>query len=151
MSWKLVDVQSLSHVWLFGTPWTAVPKAALSFFISWNLLKLMSTESMMPPYHIILCCPLLLIPSIFPSNRVFSNGQLIISGGQSIGASASVSVLPMNTQNWFPLGLTGLTSLLFKGLSRIFSKTTIWKYQFFSTQPFLWSNPNTYAWLLEKL
>ena len=72
MSWKLVDVQSLSHVWLFGTPWTAERKASLSFFISWNLLKLMSIGSVMLSNNTILCCPLLL-PSIFPSIRVFPN------------------------------------------------------------------------------
>ena len=86
MSWKLVDVQSLSHVWLFGTPWTAVHKAALSFFISWNLLKLMSTGSVMLSNHIIFCCPLLW-PSIFPSIRVFPNELAFTSGSQSIGDS----------------------------------------------------------------
>ena len=83
MSWKLVDVQSLSHVWLFGTPWTAVCKAALSFFISWNLLKLMSTGSVMLSNHIIFCCPLLW-PSIFPSIRVFPNELAFTSGSQSM-------------------------------------------------------------------
>ena len=86
MSWKLVDVQSLSHVWLFGTPWTAVHKAALSFFISWNLLKLMSTGSVMLSNHIIFCCPLLW-PSVFPSIRVFPNELAFTSGIQSIGDS----------------------------------------------------------------
>ena len=82
----------------------------------------------MPSNHLILCCPLLLLPSIFPSIRVFSMSQLFTSGGQYIGASASASVLPMNIQGWFPLGLTGLISLLSKGLSRVFSKTTNWKH-----------------------
>ena len=87
--------------------------------------------------HLILCCPLLLLSSIFPSIRVFSVSQLFTSGDQSIGASTSVSVLPMNIQGWFPLGLTSLISLLPKGLSRVFSSTTIWKHQFFGVQPSL--------------
>ena len=93
-----VVVQLLSHVQLFVTPWTAARQASLSITISWSLLKLMSVESMMPSNHLILCLPLLLLPSVFPSIRVFSVSQLFASGGQRIGASASVSVLPMNIQ-----------------------------------------------------
>ena len=103
--------------------------------ISWSLLKLMSFELVMPSNHPILCCPLLLLSSTFPSIRVFSVSLLFVSDGQRIGASASVAVLPMNIQGWFPLGLTGLISLLYKGLSRVFSSTTIRKHQFFGTQP----------------
>ena len=88
-----------------------------AFTISWNLLKLMSIELVMPSNHLILCCPLLLLPSIF-----HSISQLFTSGGQSIGTSTSVLVLPVYIQDWFPLELTGLTSLQFKGLSRVFSK-----------------------------
>ena len=77
-------------------------------------------------------------PQSFPASGSFPMSQLFTSGGQSIGASASASVLPMNIQGWFPLGLTGLISLLSKGLSRIFSSTTVRKHQFFSTQPSLW-------------
>ena len=87
-------------------------------------------ESMRPSNHLILCHPLLLPPSIFPSIRVFPMSQLFTSGGQSIGASVSASGLPMNIQGWLPLGLTGLISLKSKGLSRVFSSTTIWKHQF---------------------
>ena len=76
-----------------------------------NLLKLMSIESVMPSNHLILCHPLFLLPSIFPSIRVFSNESVFASGGQSSGASASTSVLPMDIQDWFPLGLTGWISL----------------------------------------
>ena len=112
-------IQSLSCIWLFVTPWTAAHQASLSFTISWSLLKLMSIESVMPSNHLILCHPLLLLPSIFPSIRVFSNESALTSGGQSIGASASTSVLPMNIQDWFPLGLIGLISLQSKGLSRV--------------------------------
>ena len=105
-----------------------------------------SVESVMPSNHLILCLPLLLLPSIFHSIRSFPMSQLFTSGGQSIGAS--VSVLPMNTQVWFPLGLTGLISLLSKGLSRVFSNTTVGK--FFGAQPSLWSNFSICTWLLEK-
>ena len=92
----------------------------------------MSIELVMPSNHLILCHPLLLLPSIFLSIRVFSNESVLSSGGQSIGAS--VSVLPMNIQDWFPLGLTGLISLQSKGLSRVFSNITVQKHQFFGTQ-----------------
>ena len=111
----------------------------LSFTISLSLLQLTYIESVMPSNYLILCCPLLLLPSTLSS--------IFASGGQSIGASASASVLPVNIQGWFPLGLTGLTSLLSKRLSRIFSSTTVQKHQFFSTQP-LWSNSNIHTWLL---
>ena len=76
--------------------------------------------------------------------------QFFVSGGQTIEPSASASVLPMNIQGWFPLGLTGLVSLQSKGLSRVFSSTTIWKHQFFSAQPSLWSNSHICTWLLKK-
>ena len=138
----VVAVQLLSRVWLFVTPWTAACQASLSFTISWSLLKLMSIESMMPSKHLILWCPLLLLPSIFPSIRVFSM-SLFTSSGQSIGASAPASVLPVNNQGWFPLGLTGLI-LQSKGLSRVFSNTTVRKHQFFGAQPSLWSNSHLY-------
>ena len=97
---------------LFVTPWTAAHQASVSFTISWSLLKLMSIESVIPSNHLILCCPLILWPSILPSIRVFSNELAFPSCGQSIGASASASVFPMNSQDWFLFGLTGLISLL---------------------------------------
>ena len=86
------SVQLLSRVWLFATPWTAAHQASLSISNSWSLLKLMSIESVMPSNHLILCRPLLLLPSIFLSIRVFSNESVLASGGQSIGASASALV-----------------------------------------------------------
>ena len=89
-------------------------------------------------------------PQFFPGSGSFPVSLLLASGGQSIAVSVLVSVLPMNIQYWFHLGLTGLTSLLFKGLSRIFSNTTIWKHQFFGTQPSLWSNSYIHTWLLEN-
>ena len=100
--YQFSSVQLLSHVRLFATPWTAACQAFLSITSSWSLLKLMSIESVMPSNHLILCCPLLLLlSSIFPSIRLLLS-QLFASGGQSIGVSASASVLPMNIQDRFP-------------------------------------------------
>ena len=103
----------------------------LSFTISRSLLRLTSIESVMPSNQLILCCPLLL-SSVFPSTMWFLMSQFFASGGQSVEASASALVLPMNIQDWSPLGLTGWISLLSKGLSRVFSNTTVQKHQFFS-------------------
>ena len=100
-------------------PWTAAWQASLSITHSWYLLKFMSIESVMPSNSLILCHPLLLLPSIFPSIRAFPMSQFFTSGGQSTGASASASVLPMNIQDWFPLQLTGLISLWSKGLKSL--------------------------------
>ena len=86
----------------------------------------------------------------FPASRSFLVSWLFTSGGQSIGASASASVLSMNPQSWFPLGLTGLISLLFKGLLGVFSNTTVWKHQVFGAQPSLWSISHIHTWLLER-
>ena len=127
-------VQSLSHIRLCSTPWTAARQASLSITNSQNFLKLTSIESVMPSNHPIVCPPLLLPPSVFPNIRVFAVSQLFASGGQSIGGSASSSVLPMTVQDLFPLGLSGLISLQSKGLLRVFSDTTVQKHQFFGTQ-----------------
>ena len=144
---KSFVVQLLSSVWLFATLWLAAHQASLSFTVSQSLLKLISIESVMPSNHLILCHPLLL-PSIFPRTRVFSNElALFTSGDQSIGASASV--LPKNIQGLFLLGLTSLIPLLWEGLSRVFSSTTIQKHQF-GAQPSLWFNSHIHTWLLEK-
>ena len=83
----------------------------------------------------------------FPASGSFPMSRLFTSGGPSIGASASAAILPMNIQNWFPLGLTGLISLQSKGLSRVFSSTTSWNYQLFGAQPSLWSTSHTRTWL----
>ena len=123
--------QPLSCVRLFVTPWIAARQASLSITNSWSLPKLMSIESVMPSNHLILCHPLLLLPSIFPNIRVFSN-ELFVSGGQSIGVSALTSDLPMNTQDWSPSEWTGWISLQSKGLSRVFSNTTVQNHQFFT-------------------
>ena len=127
-------VQSLSRVWLFVTPWTAVRQASLSINISWSLLKLMSMESVMPSNCFILCHPLLLLPSIFSASESFLRSQFFASDSQSIGVSASTSVLTMNIQDWFPLGWTGWISFHPKGFSRVFSNTTVQKHQFFCAQ-----------------
>ena len=93
------SVQLLSRVQLFGIPWTAASQASLSITNSRSLLKLMSIECVMASNHLILCCPLLLLPSVFPASGSFQMTQLFTSGGQSIGVSASTSVLPMNIQD----------------------------------------------------
>ena len=130
-----VIVQLPSCVWLFATPWTAARQASLSLTISWSLLKLMSIESVMPSNHLILCRPLLLLPSVFPSIRVFSN-ESAFSIKRLKFWSFSFSISPSNEYSgWFPLGLTGLISLLSRGLSRVFSSTTVQKHQFFGAQP----------------
>ena len=128
------SVQSFSHIQLFVTPWTAARQASLSITNSRSLLKLMSIELVMPSNHLILCHPLLLPLSIFPSIRVFSNESVLLISCQSFGVSASTSVLPMNIQDQFPLGWTTWISLQSKGLSRVFSNTTVQKHQFFGTQ-----------------
>ena len=144
------SVQSLNHVWLFATPWTAACQASLSITNSRSSLKLMSTESVMSSNNLILCYPLLLCLQSFPASGSFQMSQFFASSGQSIGVSASSSVLPVNTQGWSPSEWTGCISLQSKGLSRVFSNTTVQKHQFFSIQPSLWSNYHIYTWLLEK-
>ena len=114
-------------------PLSAARQASLSITNPRSLLKLVSIGLVMPSNHLILCHLLLLLPSIFPSIRVFSNESVLTSGGQSIGVSASASVLPMNIQDWFLLGWTSWISLQSKGLSRVFSNTTVQKHHFTST------------------
>ena len=144
----LLFVQSPSHVQFFVIPWTAACQASLSFTISWSLLKFMSIELVMLSNHLNLCCPLLL-PSVFPRIRVSSNESALPirwpkywSFNFSISHSSEYSVLISFRINWF-------ISLLSKGLS-ILLQPTIWKHQFFSTQPSLWSNSQISTWLLEK-
>ena len=111
-----VQFSSVRCVWLPVNPWTAACQASLIITYSWGLFKLMSIGSVMPSNNLILCRPLLLLPSIFPSIRDFSNESVLPSGGQSIGVSDSASFHPMNIQNWFPLGWTGWIFLQSKGL-----------------------------------
>ena len=131
-------VQSLSHVWLFVTPWTAARQVSLFITNSQSLPKLMPIESVMPSNHLILCWPLFLLPSIFPSIRVYSNESALRIRWWNIGVSASASVLPMKTQDWYNLGWTGWISLQSKGLSRVFSNTTVQKHQYLALR-FLYS------------
>ena len=136
-----------SHVWPFVTTWVAAQQASLSFTNSQSLLKLMFVELVMLSNHLIFWCPFLLVPQ---ASESFPMSQLFTSGSQSIGASASASVLPVSIQHWFPLGLTDLISLQSKGLSRVFSSTWVWKNQFLAIQPSLWSTSHIHAWLLVK-
>ena len=137
---RFSSVQSLSRVQLFATPWTAARQASLSITNSQSLLKLMSIELVMPSNHLILCHPLFLLPSIFPSIRVFSNESVLHIGWPKYW-SFSLSIDPSNKYSG-PISseLTCLISLQSKGLSRVFSNTTGQKHQFFSTQLSLWSN-----------
>ena len=144
------SVQSLSCIWLFSTLWTIAHQASLSITNSQSLPKPMSIESVMPSKHLILCCPLLLLPSIFASIRVFSNESTLRIRWPKYWSFRFNTVLPVNTQDWSPLGWTGWISLQSKRLSRVFSNTTIQKYQFFSTQLSSQSNSHIHTWPLEK-
>ena len=133
LSIGISSVQSLSHVQLFVTPWTAAYLASQSIADSGCLFKLMSIGSMMPSNYLILSRPLL-PPSIFPSIRVFSSESILRIRWPKYWSFSFSTVLPMNIQDWFPLGLTGWISLQSKGLSRVFSNTTVQKRQFFNAQ-----------------
>ena len=127
------SVQSLGHVWLFVTPWTAACQASLSITNSQSSTKLLSIELVMPSSHLILCCPLLLLP-IPPSIRVFSNESTLPIRWPKYW-SLSFSISPSNEHPiWSPLEWTGWISLQSKGLSRVFFNTTVQKHQFFGTQ-----------------
>ena len=122
----------------------------LSITNYWSSLKLMSIESVMPSNHLILCHPLLLPPSIFPRIRVFSSESVLRIRWPKYWSFSFNSVHPMNIQDWSPLGWTGWISLQSKGLSRVFSNTTVQKHQFFGAQPSSQSNSHIHTWLLEK-
>ena len=141
------SVQLLSHVQLFATPWISAPQRP----------EFTQTHDRWVSDAIQPSQPLSFNPNLFfsllqsfPASGYFQMSQHFASDGQSIGVSVSTSVLPMDTQNWFPLGWTGLISLQSKGLSRVFSNATIQKHQFFSTPLSLWSNSHIHTWLLEK-
>ena len=140
LSSQFSSVQLLSRIWLFTTPWTAAHQASLCITNSGiysdscpssQQCHLTISSSVVPFSYCL---------QSFPASGSFQMSQLFASGGQSIGVSASTSVLPMNIQDWFPLGWTDWISLLSKGLSRVFSNTTVQKHQFFSTQFSLCSN-----------
>ena len=126
---NISSVQSLSRIQLWDSM-TAASQASLSITNSQSLFKLMSIKLVMPSNHLILCHPLLLPPQSFPASGSFLMIPFFASGGQSIGVSASASVLPVNIQDWFPLGWTGWISLQSKELSRVFFNTTVQKHPF---------------------
>ena len=142
MGFEVVVAQLFSLVWFFATWWTAparLPWSSLSHRVYSN------------SYPLSQWCHLTISPSVtpfsfclqsFPESGSFPMSQLFASGDQSIGTSASASVLPMNIQGWFPFRLTSLI-LQSKGLSRVFSSTTVWKHQFFGAQPSVWNWPTT--------
>ena len=143
------SVQLLSCVQLFATPWTAACQATLSITNSKSLLKLIPSSKWCHPTTSSSVIPFSSCLQSFLASGSFPMSHFFASGGQSIGASTSTSLLPMNIQYWFPLGLTGLISLLSKGLSRVFSNTTVQKHQFFALS-FLHSPTHIHTWPLEK-
>ena len=149
--YQFSSVQLLSRVRLFATPWIAACQASLSITISRTSLKLMSIESVMPSSHLILCHPHFLLPPIPPSIRVFSNESTLRMRWPKYW-SFSFNIIPSkDTQGWSPLEWTGWMSLQSKGLSRVFSDTTVQKHQFFGAQLSSQSNSCIHTWPLEKL
>ena len=143
-----IAVQSLSRVRLFAIPWTAAHQASLSITKSQSLLKFISIELVMPSNHVILCHPLLLLPLIFPSIRVFSNESVLCNKWPnywsfSISPSNEYSGLISFRMDWLDL-------LAVQGLSKVISSTTVHKHQFFGAQLSLWSNSHIHIRLLEK-
>ena len=128
-------VQLLSHVRLFATPWITACQASLSITNFQRSLRLTSIESVMKSSHLILCHPFFSCPQSLAASESFPMSQLFAWGGQSTGVSDLASVLPKKSQGWSPSECTGWTSLQSKGLSRVFSNTTVQKHQFFGTQP----------------
>ena len=154
-SWKNYSVQFNSVTQSCLTVCNSMDCSMPGFPVHHQLLEPAQThvhpvgDAIQPPHPLLSPSSLAFLQS-FPASGSFPISRFFASGGQSIGVSALASVLPMNIQDWFPLGLTGLTSLQFKGLSSFFSNNTVWKHQFFSTQLSLWSNFHIHTWLLEK-
>ena len=146
-----ITVQLLNQVQFFATPWTAALQASLSFIISWRCSNSYPMSWWSHPTILSSVVPFSSCPQSFPASGSFPMIWPFASGGQSTGASASALVLPVNIQDWFPLELTGLISLQYKGLSRVFSNTIVQKHQFSGTQPSLWSDSHIHTWLLEKV
>ena len=143
------SVQSFSRVHLFVTPWTTACQASLSITNSRVYPNSCPLSGWCHPTISSSITPFSSCLQSFPASGSSQMSQFFASGGQSIGVSASASALPMNIQDWFSLGLSGLI-LQSKGLSRVFSSTTVEKHKFFGVQPSLWSNSHIYTWLLEK-
>ena len=144
------SVQLLSCVRLFATPWIVARQASLSITNSRSSLKLTSIESVMPSSHLISVVPFSSCPQSLQASESFPMSQLFAWGGQSTGVSALASFLPKKSQGWSPSEWTGWISLQSKGLSRVFSNTTVQKHQFFSAQPSSQSNSHIHTWPLEK-
>ena len=144
--YQFSSVQSLSRVQLFATPWITARQASLSITNSRSSLRLTSIESVMPSSHLILCHPLLLLPPIPPSIRIFSNESTLCMRWPKYGVSALASFLPKTSQGWSPSEWTDWISLQSKGLSRVFSYTTVKKHQFFGTQLSSQSNSHIHTW-----
>ena len=150
MSTQFSSVQPLSRVWLFATPWIAAHQASLSITNSWSLPKPMSTESVMPSNHLILCRPFFLLPSIFPSITVFSNESALRMRWSKYW-SFSFNISPSKEHpGLISFRMDWLDLLAVQGLSRVFSNATVQNYQFFGTQLSLQSNSHVHTWPLEK-
>ena len=147
---QLSSVQSLSRVRLFATPWIAARQASLSITNSRSSLRLRSIESVMPSSHLILCRPLSSCPQSLPASESFPRSQLFIWGDHSTGVSALASLLPKKSQGWSPSEWTAWVSLQSKGLSRVFSNTTVQKHQFFGPQLSSQSNSHIHTWPQKK-
>ena len=132
------------------TPCTAARQTSLSLIISWSWPRFMFIALVITSNHLIFWCLLPLYPPSFPESGAFPVSCLFASGDQNTGASASGSVLPVNIQGWSPFRLTGLISLPFKGLSEVFSSTTIWRHQFFGILPSVWSSCHNQTWSLGR-
>ena len=145
-----ISVQSLSHVWLFATPWIAAARLPCPSPSPRACSNSCPSSQWCHPTISFSVIPFSSCLQSFPASGSFPMSQFFTTGGQSIGVSASASVLPMNIQDWFPLGLTGVISLQSTGLSRVFSNTTVQKHQFFGAQLSLWSNSLIHTWLLKN-
>ena len=148
----VIAVQSLSRVWLFATPWTIARQASLSLTVSWTLPKFMSIELVMPSNHLILHLPLLLLPSVFPSSRIFFSESVVHirllkywSFSFSISRSNEYSGLISFRMDWL-----NLFAVQGRRLSRVFSNIMDQKHQFFGIHPSLWFNSHIHKWLLER-
>ena len=148
--WHISSVQSLRRVQLFVTPWIAARQASLSITNSWSSLKLISIESVMPSSHLILCCPLLLLPPIPPSIRVFSNESTLCMKWPKYWSFSFSIILSKEHPGLISFRMDWLDLLESKGLSRVFSNTTLQKHQFFGAQLSSQSNSHIHTWPQEK-
>ena len=150
LEYSFSSVHSLSHVWLYETPWTTACQVALSITNSQSLPKLMSIESVMPSNRLILCCSLLLLPSVFPASGSFQMSQFFTSSGQRIEILASPSILPMNIQGLISFRMDWLDLLAVQGTLKSLLQHHSSKASILHAQLSLQSNSQIHAWLLEK-